>query len=331
MSDYLWDRSGIVDAEVAELEARLGALAFDPKTLPFTMPGTVVTGRFGRRRLRWMIPAGLVAASVIIGAGLAAWHSWRLDWQTDRAWAVNGGQSLLPVGGTLDVQSARARVDIARLGVLEAAPGTSLSLSSTGAMRHRLMLDRGEIDVRVWAPPGRVGVRTPAGDVIDMGCIFRLSVGADQVARVHVDTGWVNLSNAYGNSYVPAGASSEMRAGAEPLVPLYDDAASLFREGVRAVEANTSAVDMASLRAFIPLARLRDALTLLMLSDQGGLSAEARTAILERMQALVPPPAGVTIPEVVAGNRDAFWKWYDALNLPPLKNWWANWRDVIPR
>ena len=62
--------------------------------------------------------------------------------------------------------------------------------------------------MRVWAPPGRVAVTTPAGDVIDLGCIFSLAVDDAGAAHLSVATGWVNLQNPHGNTFVPAGASA---------------------------------------------------------------------------------------------------------------------------
>ena len=44
-----------------------------------------------------------------------------------------------------------------------------LTLEETGPRKHWLRLNRGSIDVRLWAPPGRVALHTPAGDVIDLG------------------------------------------------------------------------------------------------------------------------------------------------------------------
>lgn len=77
---------------------------------------------------------------------------------------------------------------------MDIQPGTDLTLSDTRSRHHRLLMTRGTIDVRVWAPPGAVALHTPAGDVIDLGCVFRLVVdGAG--SHVRVETGWVQLDN----------------------------------------------------------------------------------------------------------------------------------------
>jgi hypothetical protein len=77
-------------------------------------------------------------------------------------------------------------------------------------------------------------------------------------------------------------------------------------------------------------ARPRDVLTLLLLSHQYPSSVEVRRALLTRAAELLPPPSGVTIEQILA-DRSRLWTWYDALDLPPAKSWWRNWRDAFPR
>ncbi len=329
MSEYLWDRSGVPAPEVVDLESRLAPLAFDPAARPLDLSAVTVTPpRTGRRLLATMLVTAAAIALLVTGAVL--WHDWRLDWAPSEAWVVHGGGRLAE-GAPLPVPATGARLDIARLGVLSARPGTALMLESTGPRKHWLRMTRGSIDVRLWAPPGRVALHTPAGDVIDLGCIFSLDVEADGETRLQVHTGWVNLENAHGNTFVPAGASATMRADRAPLVPVYDDAPAKFRAAVRAIEAAPLAPAPDALARVTAEARPRDALTVLMLSDIEGLPRDPRTTLLRRLAEVQPPPSPQTVARVVAGDRDAFWTWFDSLPLPSLKNWWANWQDVFPR
>jgi hypothetical protein len=75
------------------------------------------------------------------------------------------------------------------------------------------------------------------GDVVDLGCAFRLSVSPVAGTSVSVESGWVLLSNVHGEATVPAGASSVMPPGEAPLVPVFDDATEAFRRGSRAIDA----------------------------------------------------------------------------------------------
>ena len=104
-----------------------------------------------------------------------------------------------------------------------------------------------------------------------------------------------------------------------------------FASAVRSLEAGPALAAPGVVRTIADGARRRDALTLLMLSDVDGLSAEARGALLERLSVLNPPADPATYQRTLAGDRQAFWAWYGDLPLPALKNWWANWRDVFPR
>jgi len=37
----------------------------------------------------------------------------------------------------------------------------------------------------------------------------------------------------------------------------------------------------------------------------------------------------MTVDQILAdGSR--LWEWYNALDLPPVKSWWRNWRDAFP-
>jgi hypothetical protein len=328
--DYLWDRSGPVDPAVADLERRLAPLAYDAAGKPLALP------RPRARRLRIVVLAGTIAASLIVAAGFWFYH-WRLEWPADRAWTMllrSTGETAtaqLEVGQPLAVPSpTSARIDVARLGTIDASAGTELTLASTDSQHHRVQMTKGTVDVRLWAPPGAVAFRTPAGDVIDLGCFFQLSVDADGVAHLTVRSGWVELDNAFGESLVPAGASSLMQSDRRPFVPVVDDAAPAFSSSVRAIErADDVAAQLPHIATITRYARERDVVTLLMLAAR--LDGPARGQLLDAAAKISPPPASIDMKAAAAADNIAIWKWIDALALPPVKGWWRNWRDAFPR
>ncbi|HEX7778643.1 MAG TPA: hypothetical protein VF424_05370, partial [Vicinamibacterales bacterium] len=171
---------------------------------------------------------------------------------------------------------------------------------------------------------GSVSFRTPAGEVIDLGCEFDLTADAVR-SVVRVRSGWVQLDNNIDESLVPAGATSEMSAGRAPGVAVFEDAAPDFMAAVRALEAG--ATDPNVLRRVIVAARPRDVYTLLMLVARGQSGSDQ---LLARAADLWPPPAGVTVSGILRGDQDGFWRWREALPLPPPKNWLRNWRDALP-
>jgi len=333
MPDALWDPAAPADPEVRRIEDALAPLRFDPAAAPLRIESKAVPRSPGPRTLpsrRIVRAAGLVAVAAVLLLPLVAAFHW--SWPEGRPWPMTvlaegtpPREEMLEVGRERRLgPGERARVEVARIGTLDLAPGTALTLRATASNAHRLVLSQGTLRARVWAPPGSVVVKTPAGDLIDLGCVFRLHVDGAGAARVSVESGWVQLENVHGESLVPAGASSAMRRDAAPLVPVFDDAPREVREGVRRLEAGGSANGAVE---FVGVARPRDAVTLLALARR--IPPGIRRAVLERAAVLAPPPPGVSVDDVVGGDIDQLWRWHDALDLPPPKGWWRNWRDTL--
>ncbi|HJR58379.1 MAG TPA: hypothetical protein VJ813_03230 [Vicinamibacterales bacterium] len=331
---YLWDPAAEPSPEIESVERRLAGARFDPVRHPLQLPPSRVARRGYARPL-----LALAASLILLAAGASAFWSWRWNWPAGEPWRMTvqrAAGDTAPVVSQLQVDQplrldpvASARVNIARIGTMRVAPGTALTLAETTSRRHRVFLDRGAVSVRVWAPPGRFAFSTPAGNVIDLGCVFELSVDAEGTSEVRVDTGWVQLENGWGESLVPAGAASIMRAAARPGVPVYDDALAAFRTSVRAFErADGEAARGRMIDGVVSSARPRDVLTLLTLANAS--PAPLKRPLLVRAAQLFPPPAAVSVEAIVAGDRDQLWRWYEALDLPPAKSWWLNWRDALP-
>src|SRR5262249_47112650 len=279
---YLWDPDAPASAEVEAMERRLAPARFEvvrkPLRLATAKSSRVPRALFGRP-LRFALAAGLALAVVISGAAAFLW--WRSNWPSGASWKVaierpsSAGEPVrtqLRLDEPLQLDAtASAQVSIARIGSMHVEPGSALTLVESNARRHRVMLDRGAVSVRVWAPPGRFAFNTPAGLVLDMGCIFDLKVDEDGIARVQVKTGWVELENGWGETLVPAGASSLMSAAMRPGAPIFDDASSEFRLSVRALEQAGQAEDDPArnqlAQTVIRTARTHDVLTLLMLAN----------------------------------------------------------------
>ena len=323
MLDYLWDPAGQEAPDVRAIEQQLRPLRFDPANYPLDLNSVSLRPR-ARNRLAWKLAA---AAAILIATG-AGFSQWRFTWPSGRPWSVSGSSTIasqLQVGGTLDVPaSQRARVDVARIGTMHVEGGSRVMLRSTQGTRHRLRMETGRVHVRVWAPPGSLAFQTPNGEVIDLGCEFDLQV-EQSVTRLSVRSGWVELENSLGESLIPAGASGEMRGDLIPGVPVFDSAGPVFLAAVRQLERTS---DPASLRSVLDSARAQDVLTLLMLIAR---QIPGSDELAVRAGQLSPPPAGVTVDQVVRGGRDAVWRWKDSLPLPPTKGWLRNWKDALPR
>jgi hypothetical protein len=338
---YLWDPVAPLSEEVETMEHRLAPARFEVvrKPLRLVAAGSSRVPRvlFGRR-LRFALAVSLTLAVVIACSVAFLW--WRSNWPAGASWKVTIERPS-SVGEPVRTQlrldeplqldaTASAQVSIARIGSMHVEPGSAITLVESSARRHRVMLDRGAVSVRVWAPPGRFSFNTPAGLVLDMGCIFALKVDEDGVAHVQVKTGWVELENGWGEILVPAGASSLMSAAMRPGAPIFDDASTEFRLSVRGLEqAEDNQARSRLAQAVIRTARTRDVLTLLMLANAS--PVPLKRVLLDRAAQLFPPPPTVTVDAIVGGDKDQLWQWKDTLGLPPVKGWWRNWRDIFSR
>jgi len=334
IDDYLWDPSATSSPEVEAVERQLAPLRFDSSKRPLSLEAAPAVRPIVRLRPLLAIAATLALVAVGTGAIL----SWRLAWRTGAAWTAeieNASQSTarvetrLTVGEPLQLTSTNsARVNIARIGTMQVAPDSAITLTETTATRHRVVLDRGSVNVRIWAPPGMFGLRTPAGMVRDLGCVFDLTVDTEGTAHLHVDTGWVEMDNDFGESLVPAGAVALMRRLSRPGVPIFEDASDAFARAVRAAQDGGDAAERREMDTIVRTARRHDTLTLLMLANVS--ASDMKRPLLTRAAELWPPPQGVSVDGIVAGDREQLWKWHSTLDLPPVKNWWRNWRDALP-
>lgn len=318
MNDYLWDPHAAPDPDVQAVEQALVAFRFDPARRPLPM-----LTRPAHNRVLRPVAALLVAASLLAVAGAGLW-AWRLQWPEGRSWTMQTDAASVPVdvGREISLDGDEGAVaNIARIGSVRIAPRTSFELRATRDTRHRLRLSSGSLHVRVFAPPISVVVETASGDVIDMGCEFLLDADATR-SEVVVLSGWVQMENQTGEVMVPAGATSTMRPGEAPSVPVFNDAPSGFREAAGRLAHSSDAVD-----TLVRLARPRDVYTLLQLARRHPAAADM---LLRRAAELSPPPGDVTVGRILRGDLNALWAWSDSLPLPSPKKWWRHWRDALP-
>ena len=124
--DYLWDRSGPPDPDIARLERTLAPLRYRHKA-----------PRPSRARWAWAGPLLAAAAALVMMVAPAAPPT---TWQVSGN-ALRQGQTLRTGNdGVLLEDDAVGRVDLAANSVLRAAGGKRLSLM------------RGELHAFIWAP-----------------------------------------------------------------------------------------------------------------------------------------------------------------------------------
>lgn len=314
--DYLWDRSGDADPEVAKLEGLLSPLAH-------SAPLDEMRLRRPRSRAPLFILGGvLVAAAVALviawprgepaSAGKYACGAQASGFAfTARGGSVACGGSavpagVLPVGGTLDTGAHEAELAIADIGSAQLAPGTRVRLDATSAERHQLYLERGKMHAFVSAPPRLFAVGTPNGQVTDLGCAYTLEIDDAGAGSIEVESGMVELEVANGRVVVvPAGASARLLAGRRASLPLAKGANAQLAAAVGDYHAGVAGARDRVLAA----AQSSDAITIANLARIT--AAGERRDVLERLAQLTKPPQGMSVDDIE--RLDLLDVWFDEI------------------
>jgi hypothetical protein len=333
--DYLWDGTGEPDAEVRELEERLRPLRGLPP--PPALPGD------GRRSpWRWIAVAAAAALVLALGASLIRTPpnagGWDVRWLEGDSWTESRvvREDKLEVGEWIETSQARARLSVGRtgdeIGEVQLEPSTRVGLVDPGERRHRLSLTRGVMHATIWAPPGDFVVDTPSAVAVDMGCRYTLEVDGEGAGLLRVEAGWVGFEHRGLQSLVPAGALCATRTGVGPGTPYFETASSAFALALEALDFGPAGEPRrAALDRVLAEGRPRDALSLWHLLAR--VDGENRGRVFDRLNELVPSPAGVTREGVLRGERAMRERWWDELGLGSSEFWrmWTGaWSDTKP-
>lgn len=230
-------------------------------------------------------------------------------------------QGTLPVGAWLETASTtKADVRLADIGDLTVYGDSRLRLVGTSPHEHRLELARGKVTARVIAPPRLFIVDTPGATAVDLGCAYELTV--DEAGRTHlrVTSGAVSLEGRGKVSYAPALTEVLAIPGRGPGTPISFGAAPAFRAAVERVDGG----ELAALATALPLATLGDTITLWNLLPRA--APAERAAVLARLEALSPRPAGVSAEDILAADAAALERWRQDLE----GDWGGNTRTLRP-
>ena len=339
--DYLWDRSGPVDPEIARLERLLGghAHADAPRRRHAARMAKPVAPP---RRRRWRIALAAAASLAVCALGLRAWHQQRLQWDAGAPWQVVAQEGdvridgrkqqarALALDGTLETgANAMTRLRAAGIGEVAIGQGSRLRLVETRTGRHRVQLEHGSLWARVWAPPGQFGVGVAGADVIDLGCEFLLRVDADGNGSLSVLSGWVQVDNLRREVLVPQGTRVSIHGEGAAGTPHANSASPDFVAALEAIDARDGDVDPhgGEVRRLLAASRPQDAISLLVLLRDYPLLAEG--PMFERLAQLLPAP-GATRDAWRADRMAVLNAWWDALPYPRVKRWWTQWPDAMP-
>ena len=321
--DYLWDRSGDAPPDVRSLEVLLASLR-SRRPAP-EMPASSLVSDLPAPHARWHTWA--VAASLAL-AVVAPWIAerltpddtqWGVEWlSSPRAGAEARG---LRAGDSLDTGTGRARVEVGKIGTVDLEPGTRVRIVDAGTTHHRMSLERGAMNARIWAPPGQFLVDTPSAQAVDLGCQYRLEVTEAGAGVLHVEVGWVGFAHGRRRVLVPGGAIAHTRPGVGPGTPYVEDAAAELVAALDVIDFDTERGPSrrAALAKVLATAREEDALTLWHLLAH--VDAPERAIVFDRFAQLVPPPPGVARDGIVRGDGAMLDAWWNVLGLGSAADW----------
>jgi hypothetical protein len=344
--NYLWDGSGPPDPEVQQLERALGRFRHN-----HTTPAFLQVELPPRQRTWWSeIVASawtprLAAALLMvfaIGSGLWLVRSPRISTMARDGWDVEvtpssarseaaetaGKSTRLALGESLETDAvSKASIFVAEIGRLEVEPMTRLRLLQSGAGRKRIALDHGTIHATIWAPPGQFVVDTPSAVAVDLGCMYTLHIDDSGGGILRTTLGWVGFHRNGRESFIPAGAACPTHAQSGPGTPSFEDASDTFRAALAQLDsAMDGSARKSALDTVLREARQRDAFTLWHLLPR--VNSAERTAVYDRLAALVAPPPGVTregILRLDAAMLDSWWNAFDLGDISLWRHWQQSW------
>lgn len=324
--DYLWDRSGPPDPEIARLEELLAPLG--DRGVRLQLDQTIrlkADPRCISVPARWFGTALLAASVLVMVGGLSLALLFRPAVPSFEVAGLDGVTSL-PVGGWLETnERSTASIRIADVGEVRIEPGTRLRLIGTRPGDHRLQLARGTMHATIWAPPGQFFVETPSSTAIDLGCAYTLTTDDEGAGLVTVTLGWVGFEWNGRESFIPAGSMCATRPGIGPGTPYHKDTSPAVRAALDTIDFRKGAPDSgAALSVVLAEARERDEVTLWHLLSR--VDAGERDRVFDRLAQFVPPPAGVSREGVREGRREMLDQWWDALGLGTM-SWWRTWKQ----
>ncbi|MDZ4698931.1 MAG: zf-HC2 domain-containing protein [Rhodothermales bacterium] len=222
------------------------------------------------------------------------------------------GSGRLRVGQWLETDAtSRALLDVGDIGTVEVAPDTRLQLLGAEANNHRLVLEEGQIEAFIWAPPRLFFVDTPSALAIDLGCAYTLAVDSVGTSLLHVTSGYVELSHGGRTTLVPAGAMCRARPGRGPGTAFHEAASPTLQAALERFDFEDGGSE--AVADIVREAGFDDGITLWQMIPR--VDPALRGRVYDRLVTHIQPPAGVTRKGVLELDPDMLESWQRHLGL----------------
>lgn len=216
--------------------------------------------------------------------------------------------------------SSAVYLKLGAIGNVEVAPGTRLQVQDKRIWHHELTLNVGRIHARIWAPPRRFFVNTPAGLAIDLGCEYTLEVDSSGYSVLHVISGFVGFARGTREVIAPAGWLVRARPDRAPGTPYAETASDTFKEALERFDFGSFSRPV--LTELLNEARPEDAISLLELLWRT--QEQDRARVYDRLTELVDPPDGVTREKSLARDPETLDAWRAHLGVG--LNYWLEYK-----
>jgi len=217
------------------------------------------------------------------------------------------GKEKISVGQFLETDAnSRARVQVANIGNVEIAPNSRVQLVGTKSTEHRLSLERGVLQAKIFAPPRLFIVDTPSAVVVDLGCEYTLEVDAAGNSKLHVTSGFVALERGGRESIVPAGAMCLTKKGKGLGTPFSDDASAELQKAVQRFDFENGGSE--SVQTIIKQSNIYDTLTLWHLLSRT--QKAERAQVFDALNSFVKLPNGATREGVLRLDKKMLTAWW---------------------
>ena len=217
---------------------------------------------------------------------------WSVENITGEPKILNSSKSeVLQIGEILETdENSSARIDVADIGQVEIAPNSLVKLVNSSDSEHRLALEYGSLQAKIFAPPRLFIVDTPSAMAVDLGCAYTLDVDKVGNSKLHVTSGYVALERDGRESIVPAGAFCHTRRGKGLGTPYLETARAEFKTALKKFDFENGG--NASLEKILKNSRQSDTLTLWHLLSR--VSENERKSVFEKMLSFAKLPDGIT-------------------------------------
>lgn len=218
--------------------------------------------------------------------------AWQVENLSGEPSLINSSKNeLLEIGGILETdEKSSAKIEVADIGQVEIAPNSLVKLVNSSATEHRLALEYGALEAKIFAPPRLFVVDTPTAAAVDLGCAYKLEVDKAGNSKLHVTSGYVALERDGRESIVPAGAFCLTRRGKGIGTPYLESASDYFQKALYKFDFENGRDN--SLKKILAAARKGDTLTLWHLLSR--VSGDEREKVLDKIISFKPLPEIVT-------------------------------------